>query len=1303
MSDKIWSKKDSVFIDEEDFVSLDAMGDLLAMHNAEGSGDQLIINVLELQMLLLPENTDSIAEFVNRHFAIVHQHISVLILEMGAYCDRGFIYREIGGDIDPISIGLNLDHEIEEKEAETIPEDVPLSYQDKINDDIYLESIAHLEPQAFVEELGLDWEEVQGRFHNNRGNISRNRTDLWIKECVLFGNEKQRDIANYTASPARESLLRLTLSERDLPIIIATTQSLAYIKSREVVAKGDLFVWEDLRGNRHTRGSYSTSEAWTNRTALHEGRLDKKPIQYLLHMYYGIGSEEELNGVMQPFTINAGYEEFTSLIRDVQYSIESPESDGIADASFVNEMKKVLEIGNEANSITVAYVAFMFMYGAIDIRNIKAKSMAAQPLLPPAPAQLDALYIDPAYAGINRQVKEPIDARNQAALSGIRGLIRHFLPEYQELEDDDPMMKRLTDQIFARAAKLATQDLKSGIENQVAESAKSLEDRIAGLETYFQDIEVKQFRQMVEEYVGSDKEKVSANYQLWAEIYVMILLEEAKQGESQDAETSFPGFGQQSLNADDGPIMQKLELLAAYLGMDIPTFNEAQATQTEIWKHQEKMMGSPTGYNPENDPSPLADKSKLEMAQAVMYGFGTNKYGSILAVLFKAFKKKLRWSGGLSENTRQRLGQDFMQGEHLEQLRYIRDEFEAVVPIQNYMFIDSSFNADLKAAHLDLTNRSEGFALPVFRAKRKGADSGDPEVLIIFGRPDKYNVIEKTTLRASLETAEARNLIPPGIFHFNLQGNWDEIPSNRDWQWPEILAIIGIGLAIVAAIAAAPFTGGASTAAVPYLVTAAIGVGIASSVMSMKEKAEIGELTTGVALFEIGMIAANFIPFLATGTRILRGIPQLAKVGKLGQFAHFITHPAVTRLGAGAGVIMTGVSAFMFAESLLTQLDVIADMKKGPEKEKAISELIRFGALTGLMLFVSLKSDFRILKGNPKLSLHASVKAEADTRAKIKDYDARIQNARSRFGGRAAAVVPIPEALIVVAIAKQAEVIFYQLRKVMAKLSTIKDRAAIRAAVEGNPNIKALGLAGDEFDQAYKLAEQVDLHLANHPSSTYHGREDELFSLLMQGKRRFNANGVLVVASPGKMKQQNFRYQSSTKKPVGLQLSRNEVQTKYGKDGLKLMDDVEEQVKLSMARYPTKSERNRMEGPVVTGVRHPRLTKTFIGKNAKALPDPLHPLLEAEIASLKRGLNSKNIAGDPIDIARAGVKGRHSEVYAMNEALFALEKASGKTLTKEVFGEFLLYNRSLIRPGGVPPRCFNCRYITDGVRVIGND
>jgi hypothetical protein len=66
-----------------------------------------------------------------------------------------------------------------------------------------------------------------------------------------------------------------------------------------------------------------------------------------------------------------------------------------------------------------------------------------------------------------------------------------------------------------------------------------------------------------------------------------------------------------------------------------------------------------------------------------------------------------------------------------------------------------------------------------------------------------------------------------------------------------------------------------------------------------------------------------------------------------------------------------------------------------------------------------------------------------------------------------------------------------------------------------------MGLAGDEFDQAYKLAEQVDLHLTNHPSSRYQGKEDELFSLLMQGKRRFNAKGDLVMASPEKMKAGN--------------------------------------------------------------------------------------------------------------------------------------------------------------------------------------
>ena len=181
-------------------------------------------------------------------------------------------------------------------------------------------------------------------------------------------------------------------------------------------------------------------------------------------------------------------------------------------------------------------------------------------------------------------------------------------------------------------------------------------------------------------------------------------------------------------------------------------------------------------------------------------------------------------------------------------------------------------------------------------------------------------------------------------------------------------------------------------------------------------------------------------------------------------------------------------------------------------------------------------------------------------------------------------------------------------------------------------------------------------------------------------------------------------YVSASKKPFGLQLSREQIKAKYGNDGLKLVDEVDELTRTIRGKYSSNNAIRKNEGPVITGVRHPLLKKTFIGKNANELPDPLHSLLKKEFDNLNKGKNSGEIVGDKNDIAKAGKAGHHSEVYAMNEALFALENKLGAGMvTKEMFGEFILYNRSLIKEGGVPPRCFNCRYITDGVRVIGNN
>ena len=208
----------------------------------------------------------------------------------------------------------------------------------------------------------------------------------------------------------------------------------------------------------------------------------------------------------------------------------------------------------------------------------------------------------------------------------------------------------------------------------------------------------------------------------------------------------------------------------------------------------------------------------------------------------------------------------------------------------------------------------------------------------------------------------------------------------------------------------------------------------------------------------------------------------------------FLTSAPVQRLGAGAGLIMTIAGAYMFADQLVKQLDVIADMKDKGEKKKALHKLIRFAALTGLMLFVAAKSDFIMVRGGAKVGLHSSVKAEYQTRQKVSSYNRQIR--RTLSGHTLVSIVPIP-------IFQYAKVIFLELRKAAAKLSTLKDRAAV----------KALKLSDDELEEAYRLARKVDDHLASKPDSIYHGREEELFGKLMEGKLKFNKNGTLV---PGK-------------------------------------------------------------------------------------------------------------------------------------------------------------------------------------------
>lgn len=92
------------------------------------------------------------------------------------------------------------------------------------------------------------------------------------------------------------------------------------------------------------------------------------------------------------------------------------------------------------------------------------------------------------------------------------------------------------------------------------------------------------------------------------------------------------------------------------------------------------------------------------------------------------------------------------------------------------------------------------------------------------------------------------------------------------------------------------------------------------------------------------------------------------------------------------------------------------------------------------------------------------------------------------------------------------------------------------------------------------------------------------------------------------------------------------------------------------------------------------------------IPEPLHPILDAR---LRLYLQESGGNLNPV----WGVPGSHSEIGVLNKALLQRD-ALGLSIGS--LEDFALYNVSLWSNRlDVPvPRCGNCRFVTDGVRVF---
>jgi hypothetical protein len=124
---------------------------------------------------------------------------------------------------------------------------------------------------------------------------------------------------------------------------------------------------------------------------------------------------------------------------------------------------------------------------------------------------------------------------------------------------------------------------------------------------------------------------------------------------------------------------------------------------------------------------------------------------------------------------------------------------------------------------------------------------------------------------------------------------------------------------------------------------------------------------------------------------------------------------------------------------------------------------------------------------------------------------------------------------------------------------------------------------------------------------------------------------------------------------------------------------------------------DRQRGPVVTGVLDTRTGRTFFGLNQDEPLGNLHPLLKQRLTDY---LDSTGGATPP----RAGKPGSHSEIVALNRALYEREAALGRPVDPQELSEFVLHNRSLFgskKLKGIPPPCPNCEAILPpGIRIL---
>ncbi|MBL4703181.1 MAG: hypothetical protein JKY54_01585, partial [Flavobacteriales bacterium] len=837
-------------------------------------------------------------------------------------------------DESTFSLEISEIEEVEEEEFEYNEE--ADNFIELINDEEFIESIKDFPPELFVTSLGLDWEEVSARFLNKTVGILQSRTLRWIKECVLYGNETQRNIRDYTTSSATGALVRTELSEKDYPIIIAKRQPLCFIKAREInLPIGDWFTWETLGGKfQNIRHVYSDNSTWQNLLNLREGVIDKAELKQLLEL---LSYSAEEFAIVDSLSKTDTKPKFTQLIIKTQSIIGSKKMDGIADEKFIEELKLFLDINEDIDldAIAVARIVQLYNSNGDLVNQIKLEATQEYTKLIETArtgyfaAGADGVVSQTEYARVNNQIivenlnfftkkdinkekgtdkftmyyDEETSALNYRIVE-VKALIQYYLPEYKDLPSDNYGLSVLAGKVVGRLESIAIQKV---IEenDEIREGSKiSLSDRINSNNAYLDGLPIKQMGRLA----GSlpDDTIVQSAFNIWGELHMMFKIERSK-----EVVDGF-GFYLDAGRPESSEIQTKLNEFFSKL--DIPMFDTImfapggiEGLRAEIKTlSQAPVKGS--WYN-----QLYQDKvDQLNFKEAIAREHLGSQWAYFLRYE-KAFRDLMIERA--PESTQDSLDQDERLKEFQLELEYLTDD-EDLKPIENIFILNGSLAQQYAKSSVHGYLPSTNFSLPMFYESRGG------EIILHIFLNDAFETFSGKTFKGIINNIETANLLPLGSFSCTFRGVEYDFHSNKDWHWSDVLAWIGLALAIVGAIIAAPFTAGTSLVATAFFVGAA-AASIASSAFVMYEKSTVGRLNTGTIIFEVANIVANILPVVGQLAKFSR-VAKLAKIVKggpainIGKTAQYLAGPSFAKLGASVGLFTVGMDAWVLADTVLS-------------------------------------------------------------------------------------------------------------------------------------------------------------------------------------------------------------------------------------------------------------------------------------------------------------------------------------------------------------------------------------------------